>query len=135
MMSEKSLLLDGSRRQLGSSSRITREDRLAQSKEEPIKTYWWRWGVLALFVAIVGVNMGLWITFSPIADVVECYYGVSDFWVNSLSMVYMLTYTLFLIPGLWLLNTLGLRPTVIIATSSNAVGACLRLAAVGRCLC
>jgi len=100
--------------------------------EERIKTYWWRWVVLALFVANGAVNNLLWITFGPIADVVKCYYGVSDFWVNSLSMVYMLTYTLFIIPSLWLLNTIGLRPTLIIAACLNAVGACLRMAAVGE---
>ena len=100
--------------------------------EERMKTYWWRWVVLTLFVANVAVNNGLWITFGPIADVVKCYYGISDFWVNSLSMVYMVTYTLFIVPSLWLLNTIGLRPTLIIATCCNAVGACLRMAAVGE---
>lgn len=40
----------------------------------------------------------------------KCYYSasVSDF---SLSMVYMVTYSLFIVPSLWLLNTTGLRPT------------------------
>ena len=100
--------------------------------EERMKTYWWRWVVLALFVANGAINNVLWITFGPIADVVKCYYDVSDFWVNSLPMVYMLTYILFIIPSLWLLNTIGLRPSVIIAACCNAVGACLRMAAVGE---
>ena len=128
---EKTLLVEGYDRSLqGSAGRA--EDDEHGDEAERIKTYWWRWVVLTLFVANVALTNGLWITFGPIADVVKCYYGVSDFWVNSLSMVYMVTYTLFIVPSLWLLNTIGLRPTVIIAACLNAVGACLRMAAVGE---
>ena len=100
--------------------------------KEEIKTYWWRWVVLGVFVGILAINNTIWITFGPIADVMSCYYGVSDFWVNSLSMVYMLVYTLFVVPSIWLLNAVGLRNTVVIAACCSAAGAGLRMAAVGE---
>ena len=104
----------------------------AYTEDKEIKTYWWRWVVLGMFGAILAVNHAIWITFGPIADVMSCYYGVSDFWVNSLSMVYMLVYALFVVPSIWLLNAVGLRTTVVIAVCCNAVGAGLRMAAVGE---
>ena len=100
--------------------------------KEEIKTYWWRWVVLGVFGAILAINNAIWLSFGPVADVMSCYYGVSDFWVNSLSMVYMLVYTLFIVPGIWLLNAVGLRTTVVIAVCCNAAGAGLRMAAVGE---
>ena len=100
--------------------------------EEEIKTYWWRWVVLGVFGAILANSNGIWIAFAPIADVTRCYYGVSNFWVNSLVMVNMLVYILFVLPSIWLLNAVGLRTTVVIAACCNAVGAGLRMAAVGE---
>ena len=35
--------------------------------EERMKTYWWRWVVLTLFVANDGINNVIWITFGPAA--------------------------------------------------------------------
>ena len=97
-----------------------------------IKVYKWRWVVLAIFVAAMSANNAVWISFSPIADVVQCYYDTTTFWVNSASMVYMLTYILFVVPSAWLLGRVGLRTTLIIAASMNAVGSCLRVAGAGK---
>lgn len=96
------------------------------------KAYWWRWIVLVTFVANVSINIAIWIGFSPIAEIVKCYYGISDFWVNSVSMVYMLTYTLFIYPSVWVLERGGLRTTAVIAACCNAAGACLKVAGVGK---
>ena len=100
--------------------------------KEDIKTYWWRWVVLGVFGAILAINNVICSTFGPIADVMRCYYGVSNFWVNSLVMVYMLVYILFVLPSIWLLNAVGLRTTVVIAACCNAAGAGLRMAAAGE---
>lgn len=96
-----------------------------------LRTYWWRWYVLAVFVAAVALNNGVWISFSSIADVMRCYYETTNFWVNSLSMVFMVTYLVFLIPGALLLSRLGLRATFVVAVCANAAGACLRWAGSG----
>ena len=100
--------------------------------EGKIKVYRWRWVVLVVLVLNLSINNGIWIALSPIADVVKCYYSISDFWVNSTSMVYMLTYILFIVPSAWLLNNTGLRTTTVIAVCLNAAGACLRVAGTGK---
>ena len=99
---------------------------------EKIKIYWWRWVVLAVFTSSVAVNNTIFITFGSIADVVACYYGVSDFWVNSLVTVFLLTYLVLIFPTLWLVNAVGLRATVVIAACCNILGASLRMAAAGK---
>ena len=102
------------------------------SEGAKMKVYWWRWTVLFVFVADLGLNNGIWITFGPIADAMQCYYDLSDFWINSVSMVYMLTYTLFIVPSVWVMDRFGLRATMVIAACLNALGACLRVAGVGE---
>ena len=97
-----------------------------------MKVYWWRWAVLFVFVADLSVNNGIWITFGPIADAMRCYYSLSDFWINSVSMVYMVTYLLFIVPSVWVMARFGLRTTLVIAACFNALGACLRVAGVGE---
>lgn len=112
---------------------------LLSSKKEPepsdgaiIRTYWWRWVVLAVFVLNLGSNNFMWITFGPIEDVIRCYYNVSNFWVNSLSMTYMVTYIVLVVPSSWLLVKLGLRATTILGSFTTVLGACLRLAGLGE---
>ena len=99
---------------------------------EKLWTYWWRWWVLAEFVALVAFTNAQWMTFASIANVIACYYETSDFWVNSLSMTYMATYVVFVVPSALMLSRLGLRTTFITAACANAAGACLRWAGSGR---
>ena len=103
-------------------------------ERDEIKVYKWRWVVLAVIVTDLCVNNAMWITLSPISNVAKCYYATSDFWINSVSMVYMLTYILFIVPSAWLLNSAGLRTTAVIAACLNAAGACLRVAGTGEFL-
>lgn len=101
----------------------------------PIRTYWWRWIVLIVFSLNLGMTNILWITAAPIANVVMCYYSVSEFWVNALSEVYMLTYTILLFPAAWFLDRYGLRLSILIGAASDAAGAALKLAGTGVCTC
>ena len=106
---------------------------LLQDGREPlIRAYWWRWVVLAVFVLNLAVNNVTWITFGPIADVISCYYNISDFGVNSLSMLYMVIYIILMLPSSWMLSKIGLRTTVILGSFTTALGACLRLAGCGE---
>ena len=108
------------------------EDSPVEENDGRIKVYRWRWVVLAIFVSVMSVNIALWVAFGPIANVIQCYYDTTTFWVNSASMVYMLTYFLFLVPSAWLLGRVGLRTTLVIAASMNAAGSCLRVAGAGK---
>lgn len=99
---------------------------------EPIRTYWWRWTTLGVLVLNLALFNIMWLTFAPIADVILCYYNITTFWVNSLSLVTMVVYILLVFPSAWCLERLGLRTTAIIASSASAVGAALRLAGTSK---
>ena len=88
--------------------------------------------MLAEFVVLLGFSNAQWITFGAIADVMACYYETSNFWINSLSMIYMAMYIVFVIPSALILSRLGLRTTFIMAACANAAGACLRWAGSGQ---
>ena len=77
-------------------------------------------------------NNMIWITFSPITNVAQCYYNVSLFWVNSLSWVYFLTYIILSFPALWYLEKFGLKWTAVFGGTLNAAGAWLRFAGSGN---
>ena len=97
-----------------------------------IRTYWWRWVVLAIFFLNLGANNSVWITIAPVADVMRCYYGISNTWVNTTTAVYMATYVIFFLPCAWILDRYGLRVTMILASVTNALGTAVRVAGTGK---
>ena len=99
---------------------------------QPIRTYWWRWTTLSIFVLNLGMFNCLWLTFAPIANVIQCYYNIGQFWVNSLSLVTMVMYVVLMFPSAWCLEKFGLRTTTVIASCATALGAGLRLAGTGK---
>ena len=48
--------------------------------------------MLVVYVMNITIFNAGWFTFAPIADVVKCYYNVSTFWTNSLTLVTMVVY-------------------------------------------
>ena len=99
--------------------------------EAKIRTYWWRWNILIVFTLTLAANNVVWITAAPVADVMRCYYGISNTWVNALTANYMATYVLFFFPAAWFLDRYGLRPTMIVAGLMNAFGTSLRVIGAG----
>ena len=97
-----------------------------------IRTYRWRWVVLILYSLSNAMVNIIWIPSAPIADVVSCYYGVTLFWVNALSQVYMLSYVVLLFFIVWMLDKYGLSVCLAIATCCDAAGAALKLAGTGE---
>ena len=100
--------------------------------EVKIRTYWWRWNILIVFTLTLAHNNVVWITAAPVADVMRCYYGISNTWVNAMTANYMATYVLFFFPVAWFLDRYGLRPTMIVATLMNAFGTSLRVIGAGE---
>ena len=96
-----------------------------------IRTYRWRWVVLAIFFLNLGINNSVWITIAPVADVMRCYYGISNTWVNATSTVYMAAYVLFFLPCAWILDRYGLKVTMVLASLTNALGTAVRVAGTG----
>ena len=110
-------------------------DALSQSSvDTTIRSYRRRWPVLVLLCAnILLLNLN-WVFFSPISDVVMCYYRTSTFWTNAISMCYMFAYIILVSPVAWLLQRAGLRVCMVIATAAIAVGAWLKFAGTGECV-
>ena len=97
-----------------------------------IRTYRWRWVVLAIFFLNLAINNTVWITIAPVADVMRCYYGISNTWVNTTTTVGMATYVLFFLPCAWILDRYGLRVTMMLASIVNALGTAVRVAGTGK---
>lgn len=70
----------------------------------------------------------IWICFSPIAEKTASYYGVSDLVVDFLSLSFMIASVPFGPVASWLLDTQGLRRSLIIAAAFNCVGGWTRYA-------
>ena len=113
-------------------SLLRNEDKGLIDCGKPIRTYWWRWTTLAIFGLNFVVFNCFWFTFAPIANVIQCYYNVGQFWVNSLSLVIMVVYVVLMFPSAWCLDKLGLRTSTVLASCATALGAGLRLAGAGK---
>ena len=96
-----------------------------------IRTYKWRWIVLSVFFLNLGINNFVWITAAPVADVMRCYYGISNTWVNTTTTVYMATYIVFFLPCVLFLERYGLKATMVLASVTNALGTAVRVAGTG----
>lgn len=93
-----------------------------------IRSYRRRWPVLVLLIGnVILLNLN-WVFFSPISDVVMCYYRTTTFWANAISMCYMLTYIILVGPVAWMLQTVGLRVSMVTATACIAIGAWIKFA-------
>ena len=96
-----------------------------------VRVYPVRWFVLATFFSHMAMTNIIWASFSPIADLTKCYYGVGLLWVNSLSWIYMSSYVPGFLLASWFLNRYGLKATAVVGACANAAGAWLRFA--GHC--
>lgn len=107
-------------------------DKLVGPSITKVCTYWKRWLVLAVFSFNLCLNTWIWIMAAPIADVFQCYYGVSNFLVNALTLCYCVVYVLFAIPSAFFLGRYGLRVIMIFAISMSAFGTSLRVIGTGE---
>ncbi|XP_036613867.1 feline leukemia virus subgroup C receptor-related protein 1 [Trichosurus vulpecula] len=90
-----------------------------------------RFAVLLIFSLNSLVNAFQWIQYSIISNVFEHFYGVPLTDIDWLSMVYMLVYVPLIFPAAWLLDRCGLRPTALLGSGFNALGAWVKCGSVG----
>jgi MFS family permease len=95
-------------------------------EEGTVRTYGYRWVILAVFMFIAALNQGLWITFAPITSDAMRFYAASDIAIGLLSMVFMVVYILLFLPAAWLIDTWGFRKTVSLGAILTAVFAMTR---------
>ncbi|KAK7110965.1 solute carrier family 49 member A3-like [Littorina saxatilis] len=90
------------------------------------KVYSRRWFVIFVVCIINMANAMIWICFSPITNYTTAYYDINDTQVNWLSLIYVVATIPFGLVATWLLDTLGLRASIILAAWLNLVGSIFR---------
>jgi cyanate permease len=86
-----------------------------------VRTYGYRWVILAAFMLITGMNQALWITFAPITSDAMKFYASSDIAIGLLSIIFMAVYILIFLPAAWLIDSWGFRRAVSLGAALTAV--------------
>lgn len=89
-----------------------------------------RWFILFVLCLLNCSNAVLWLTFAPVADQTAEYLKVSLDLVNWLSLVYMVVAIFFSFITTWMLDSLGLRFSLILGSWLNMLGSVLRVVGV-----
>lgn len=109
------------------------------------KLYKRRWLMLLIFSAYSMSNAFLCLQYSPVTNIVVRFYQTTNLAINWLALIYLVTYVLFILPVMWLIDNRGMRETLLIGSAFNSIGACLKtgsaqpdklaVAFVGQSLC
>ncbi|CAG2224614.1 solute carrier family 49 member A3-like [Mytilus galloprovincialis] len=94
--------------------------------DQTYQVYKRRWFILFVICLLNISNAMVWITFSPIADVTAEKFKVDAFKVNVLSLVFLICSVPFGFCASWVLDTFGLRASILLSAWLNGVGALLR---------
>ncbi|KAF5299964.1 hypothetical protein FQA39_LY11337 [Lamprigera yunnana] len=95
-----------------------------------IKVYKRRWVMLCLYFLVSSITCLQWTQYSIIADVVVKYYNVSYEMVNWSSMIFLVVFIVFMFPGNYILNVLGLRNFLLLTSCLQCAGCWLKVVAV-----
>ncbi|XP_033756588.1 solute carrier family 49 member A3-like isoform X1 [Pecten maximus] len=98
----------------------------SSSTPSEYRTYKSRWFILVVVSILNLSNAMVWITFSPIADLTAVYYKINSFQVNILSLVFLIASIPFGLTASWILDTFGLRASLLTAAWLNGIGSLLR---------
>ncbi|XP_034454979.1 solute carrier family 49 member A3 isoform X2 [Hippoglossus hippoglossus] len=112
-----------------SSCDVPREPNVELRKLLFFKVYKRRWFVLLILCLLNCSNAMTWLTFAPVADQSAHYLNVTLEDVNWLSLVYMVVAIPLSFGTTWMLDTLGLRITLILGSWLNMFGALVRFLA------
>ncbi|KAK6298995.1 hypothetical protein J4Q44_G00305050 [Coregonus suidteri] len=112
-------------------------DVVVPSKPNPIlekllvfKVYKRRWFILFVLCLLNCSNSMLWLTFAPVADQSAQFMGITLDQINWLSIIYMVVAIPLSFGTTWMLDTLGLRITLVLGSWLNMLGAVLRFVGV-----
>ncbi|CAB1455722.1 unnamed protein product [Pleuronectes platessa] len=112
-----------------SSCDVPREPNVELKKLLFFKVYKRRWFVLLILCLLNCSNAMIWLTFAPVADQSAHFLKVTLEGVNWLSLVFMVVAIPLSFGTTWMLDTLGLRITLILGAWLNMSGALLRFLA------
>ncbi|XP_062853059.1 solute carrier family 49 member A3 [Trichomycterus rosablanca] len=108
----------------------TSSSEVPQGKTPGFRVYNRRWFILFVLCVLNCSNSVVWLTFAPVANETAKYLHVSLDQVNWLSVVYMVVAIPFSFFTTWMLDTLGLRLTTIVASWLNMAGSIVRVVGV-----
>ncbi|GAU87317.1 hypothetical protein RvY_00192-1 [Ramazzottius varieornatus] len=91
-----------------------------------------RWTMLTVFALCSMINAFQWIAYSIISDRVRDFYSVSLIAVDWLSMIYMLVYIPLVFPATWILESGGLRITLLLGSFGNFLGSLMKCGSAQR---
>ena len=72
-----------------------------------VKSYGYRWVVLAVWMFVNILMQALWICYSPVSAQAAQLWGVSEFWVGFLAMSFMYVYVVMSLPASWVIEKYG----------------------------
>ena len=87
-----------------------------------------RWCMMLLFSINYVINIALFVSYIPIGTRMSEYYNQPQYVFDWVQNGHFIFYVLFGIPAVFLLHLKGIRLSLIVASSLNAVASCLRLA-------
>ncbi|KAH9518549.1 hypothetical protein Btru_017124 [Bulinus truncatus] len=90
------------------------------------KVYTQRWLLLIIIALINFTNALIWIIFSPVTDKTAGYYNITIMDVNWLSLVFLIASVPSGFFASWMLDTIGLRASIIFSAWLNLMGSLLR---------
>lgn len=102
----------------------------ALRKPGEFRVYRRRWFILSVLCLLNCSNSMQWLTFAPVADLTAADLQVSLDQVNWLSLVYMVVAIPLSLISTWMLDTLGLRLTLILGSWLNMIGSVMRVVGV-----
>ena len=79
------------------------------------------------FCDICSLSLQIWLTFGPVAYKAVQFYGTSLDTINFLSLVFMITGIPCGVVATWLIDSIGLRFSVILSAWLNCIGAVIRV--------
>eukprot|EP00064_Thunnus_orientalis_P022131 superscaffoldBa00007198_g22316 len=112
--------------QIEVSADVPRRSNSELKKLRVFQVYKRRWFVLLVLCLLNCSNATIWLTFAPVADQSAEYLNVSLEDINWLSLVYMVVAIPLSFGTTWMLDTFGLRITLILGSWLNMFGALLR---------
>jgi FLVCR family MFS transporter 7 len=95
-------------------------------KDDSFIVYRSRWAVLFCFCLLEFANGLMWVTFSPISDIAETYFGVGTFEVNTLATVFLILFPIGALLEVVLMKSIGMANTLNVGALVTTLGTLTR---------
>eukprot|EP01065_Artemidia_motanka_P040277 TRINITY_DN5011_c0_g1_i1.p1 TRINITY_DN5011_c0_g1~~TRINITY_DN5011_c0_g1_i1.p1 ORF type:complete len:519 (+),score=138.37 TRINITY_DN5011_c0_g1_i1:69-1559(+) len=98
----------------------------------PYRQYPIRWAVLLSYCLLQVANSMTWITYTAVSSHTSRFYGMSQTWIDTLSIIFMVVYLPVSVPASWMLEVHGLRKSLLVGGCLTMMGSWLRFGGRGH---